>query len=141
MSQPASMATAAAAPAARARHGRGGRAALDWTLQNVVWFWLVALVAIFGGLNAFFLSIANLQNILLQATVLGLLALAVSLPLLVAEIDLSIAANLGFSSVVGALLVTKAHLPGRSAPRRASRSAPRSASSTGSASRGFRWCH
>ncbi len=85
--------------------------ALNWTLQNVVWLWLVALVVIFGLLNGFFFSIANLQNILLQASVLGLLALAVSLPLLVAEIDLSIASNLGFSSVIGALLVTRFHLP------------------------------
>ncbi len=84
---------------------------LNWTLQNVVWLWLVALVAIFGVLNGFFFSIANLQNILLQASVLGLLALAVSLPLLVAEIDLSIASNLGFSSVIGALLVTRFHAP------------------------------
>ncbi len=89
----------------------GMRTMLGWSLQNVVWLWLVALVVIFGVFNPFFLSIANLQNILLQATVLGLLALAVSLPLLVAEIDLSIASNLGFSSVVGALPVASFHLP------------------------------
>jgi ribose/xylose/arabinose/galactoside ABC-type transport system permease subunit len=46
----------------------------------------------------------NLQNILVQATVLGLLALAVALPLLVGEIDLSLPANLGFSSAIGAWL-------------------------------------
>lgn len=84
---------------------------LRWVLQNVVWFWLIGLVVIFGALNSFFFSVANLQNILIQATVLGLLALAVSLPLLIAEIDLSIASNLGFSSVVGAMLVTGLHLP------------------------------
>lgn len=88
--------------------GRGG---LRWMLQNVVWFWLIGLAIIFGLLNSFFFSIANLQNILIQATVLGLLALAVSMPLLVAEIDLSIASNLGFSSVVGAMLVSNVHFP------------------------------
>ena len=101
-----------AGAARRAAPGAGGfGTVLNWTLQNVVWLWLVALVAIFGLFNPFFLSIANLQNILLQASVLGLLALAVSLPLLVAEIDLSIASNLGFSSVVGAMLVARLHLP------------------------------
>ena len=85
--------------------------ALNWSVQNVVWLWLVALIIIFGVFNPFFLSVANLQNILLQASVLGLLALAVSLPLLVAEIDLSIASNLGFSSVIGAMLVAKFHVP------------------------------
>ena len=90
------------------------RASRGWVrkgLQHVVWGWLVGLVAIFGLLNGFFLSVANLQNILVQATVLGLLGLAQSLPLLVGEIDLSIAANAGFSSVVGALLVTEWGVP------------------------------
>ncbi|MGI4799139.1 MAG: ABC transporter permease [Janthinobacterium lividum] len=93
------------------RRNSSGATALRWMLQNVVWFWLIGLVIIFGLLNNFFFSIANLQNILIQATVLGLLALAVSLPLLVAEIDLSIAANLGFSSVAGTILVSTGYLP------------------------------
>ena len=101
------------APASRTAPRQAGsvRDGLRWMLQNVVWFWLVGLVLIFGLFNDFFFSVANLQNILIQATVLGLLALAVSMPLLVAEIDLSIASNMGFSSVVGAMLVGGGHLP------------------------------
>ena len=64
---------------------------------------LIALVILFGTLNQFFFTSANFQNILTQATVLGLLALAAALPLLVGEIDLSIAGNLGLSSAVGAI--------------------------------------
>ncbi len=101
---------AADAPAT-AQRGPTLQRGLRWTLQNVVWFWLIGLAIIFGLLNSFFFSVANLQNILIQATVLGLLALAVSMPLLVAEIDLSIASNLGFSSVAGAMLVSLGHLP------------------------------
>src|ERR1700710_2722021 len=111
MSQQVSMqatSTRAASPPARSL---GTRAALRWMLQNVVWFWLIGLVVIFGLFNSFFFSVANLQNILIQATVVGLLALAVSMPLLVAEIDLSIASNMGFSSVVGAMLVAGGHAP------------------------------
>ena len=80
-------------------------------LKNIVWVWLIGLVVIFGSLNDFFWSTANFQNILTQATVLGLLALAASLPLLVGEIDLSIAGNLGISSCIGALVLTHSGLP------------------------------
>ncbi|HTI01805.1 MAG TPA: ABC transporter permease [Acidisoma sp.] len=84
---------------------------LRWTLHNVVWIWLVALVLGFGMFNRFFLTVANMQNITVQATVLGMLGLAVALPLLVAEIDLSIPANLGFSSAIGALAYSSFGLP------------------------------
>ena len=86
------------------------RNGLQWVFQNVVWLWLAALVIVFGVLNPFFLTLSNLQNVLVQATVLGLLALAVSLPLLVAEIDLSIASNMGFSAAIGAMVSTHAGL-------------------------------
>jgi len=76
-----------------------------WLLQNVVWLWLLGLIVIFGVFNPYFFTLNNMQNIMVQATVLGLLALAISLPLLVAEIDLSIASNMGFSSVIGAIAI------------------------------------
>lgn len=87
------------------------RAALGWVLHNVVWIWLIALVVIFGAFNDYFLTVMNLQNVMVQATVLGMLGLAVALPLLVAEIDLSIPANAGFSAAVGALAYADLGLP------------------------------
>ncbi|MEM1129658.1 MAG: ABC transporter permease [Pseudomonadota bacterium] len=83
----------------------------DFLLNNVVWFMLIALVLLFSFMNPFFFTAANFQNILVQATVLGLLALAAALPLLVGEIDLSIAGNLGLSSAVGALASIEMGLP------------------------------
>ena len=80
-------------------------------LAHVVWFWLAGLVVIFGLLNPFFFSTSNMQNVLVQATVLGLLGLAQSLVLLVGEIDLSIAAITGLSSALGALAVQSLGLP------------------------------
>ena len=59
---------------------------VGWVLHNVVWIWLVALVLGFGLFNEFFLTVMNMQNITVQATVLGMLGLAVALPLLVAEL-------------------------------------------------------
>jgi simple sugar transport system permease protein/ribose transport system permease protein len=87
------------------------QAVLGWVLHNVVWIWLIALVALFGGFNEFFFTLFNLQNVMVQATVLGTLGLAVALPLLVAEIDLSIPANAGFSAAVGALAYSDLGLP------------------------------
>lgn len=86
------------APAAHLSVGR-------WLLQNIVWLWLLGLIVIFGLFNPYFFTLNNMQNIMVQATVLGLLALGISLPLLVAEIDLSITANMGFSSVIGAIAI------------------------------------
>lgn len=88
-----------------------GPAILGWVLHNVVWIWLIALVALFGTFNEFFFTLFNLQNVMVQATVLGTLGLAVALPLLVAEIDLSIPANAGFSSAVGVLAYSNWDLP------------------------------
>jgi simple sugar transport system permease protein/ribose transport system permease protein len=89
----------------------GRQAVLGWVLHNVVWIWLIALVALFGAFNEFFFTLFNLQNVMVQATVLGTLGLAVALPLLVAEIDLSIPANAGFSAAVGALAYSNLGLP------------------------------
>ncbi|EGU60527.1 putative ABC transport integral membrane subunit [Vibrio nigripulchritudo ATCC 27043] len=84
---------------------------LGWVLHNVVWIWLIALVILFGAFNEFFFTLFNMQNIMVQATVLGMLGLAIALPLLVAEIDLSIPANMGFSSAIGAMAHTQMGLP------------------------------
>lgn len=106
-----SNATAAETTAGLAKSRMNRQSIIGWTLHNVVWIWLIALVAIFGTFNDFFLTVFNLQNVMVQATVLGMLGLAVSLPLLVAEIDLSIPANAGFSAAVGALAYSDLGLP------------------------------
>jgi simple sugar transport system permease protein len=103
-SNAATMSPQPAAPVAATRRSKTG---VQWLFQNVVWLWLAALIIVFGVLNPFFLTLSNLQNVLVQATVLGLLALAVSLPLMVTEIDLSIASNMGFSAAIGAIITTR----------------------------------
>ncbi|WP_415184673.1 ABC transporter permease [Phaeovulum sp.] len=105
------MSNATANDTAAPASGITRHAVFGWVLHNVVWIWLIALVAIFGAFNDFFLTIFNLQNVMVQATVLGMLGLAVALPLLVAEIDLSIPANAGFSAAVGALAYSDLGLP------------------------------
>jgi simple sugar transport system permease protein/ribose transport system permease protein len=77
----------------------------DRSLDNVVWILLVVIAVSAGLMNAFFISVANLQNILVQTTVLGMVALAVGVALLIGEIDLSVIGNLVFSGLMGILLV------------------------------------
>ena len=43
--------------------------------QHVVWIWLAGLIRFSGIMNPFFFSTSNLQNVLVQATVLGFLVL------------------------------------------------------------------
>src|SRR4051795_4446396 len=96
---PASTSSATSAAATRRT------SAVNLLLDNIVWLLLVVFAIAAGILNPFFLSIANLQNILVQATILGFLALAVSLALLLGEIDLSVVGILGFSGSIGAILL------------------------------------
>ncbi|CDX55279.1 putative ABC transport integral membrane subunit [Mesorhizobium plurifarium] len=71
-------------------------------LDNVVWILIIVFSLLAGVLNPFFLSEGNLQNVLVQATTLGVLVLAVSFTLLIGEIDLSVVGNLVFSGMIGA---------------------------------------
>lgn len=92
------------APWQRARWG-------DLLLDNIVWLLLVVFVIIATALNPFFLSVANFQNILVQTTTLGFVAVAIALSMLLGEIDLSVVGTLGFSGACGALMM-EAGVPG-----------------------------
>jgi simple sugar transport system permease protein len=83
----------------------------DVALDNIVWILLVVFALGATSLNSFFFSIANLQNILVQATTLGFVGVAIALTMLLGEIDLSVVGILGFSGAVGATAVDKG-LPG-----------------------------
>jgi ribose transport system permease protein len=65
---------------------------------------LVALFVIFSLTNSYFLTLSNLQNVLLTQTIVGCLALGVMFPLIVGEFDLSVGYMIGFVCMVGAWL-------------------------------------
>lgn len=96
--------TPAAPPRSRGRWA-------DLALDNIVWLLLVVFVLLATALNPFFLSLANFQNILVQTTTLGFLAVAIALAMLLGEIDLSVVGILGFSGAIGATLMERG-LPG-----------------------------
>ena len=68
---------------------------------------LVALWIFFASQSDVFLTARNLSNLLVQSTVVGIMALGLMFVLLVKEIDLSIAAINGVTSVLMAKLIVE----------------------------------
>lgn len=73
--------------------------------------WILLLVSIvISYLTPVFLSAPNLLNILLEVSVTGLLAIGQTYVIILAEIDLSVGAILGFSGAVSASVLAKGSL-------------------------------
>ena len=89
------------APLRRLRAARDA----DWGPVPVV-AGLALIWAIFQLLNEHFLSARNLSNLVLQVGVVGMLALAVVLVLLIGEIDLSLGTLAGLCAALLAVLLT-----------------------------------
>ena len=73
---------------------------------------LLALAIFFSTQSEVFLTSRNISNLLVQTVVTGTIALGLVFILLVAEIDLSVAAISGVTSVLMAKLVVESGLPG-----------------------------
>ena len=65
---------------------------------------LIIIGAIFQSLNSFFLSSANLVNLLMECAPVGILALGIVCVLLVGEIDLSVGSVSGLASAIMAIM-------------------------------------
>lgn len=90
--------TTTAAPALRRR-----RAGLEFVLDNLVWFILVVVLAVFSATIPNFLQIGILLNILEQSTFVGIIAVGLSLTLIAGHMDLSIESVMALSAMVVAL--------------------------------------
>lgn len=94
-------------PAARRGGPRWRDLGQRWALL-IAW---VVVIVVFGALRPdIYLSAANFQTIFGSQAVLLLLALGLLLPLVTGNLDLSVAANLAFSSVLLAVLQVEAGL-------------------------------
>lgn len=71
---------------------------------------LVGLYVAFGLLNDRFLSVQNQLNVLQQVSIIGIMAIGVTFPILCAEIDLSIAQVMEFTGLTIAMLAVGARL-------------------------------
>ena len=87
-----------------------GRKILDFSMNNAVWMLLILAIGIMGLFRPSFFSVGILSNILVQATVLGLLAIAISMVILLGDINLSTVGTAGFSALTG-VIAMKAGLP------------------------------
>ena len=72
---------------------------------------LIALLIFFAFQSDVFLTSRNLNNLLIQSTVTGIIALGLVFVLLTGEIDLSVAATSGVAAVFMAKLVVDAGMP------------------------------
>ncbi|SDB96466.1 monosaccharide ABC transporter membrane protein, CUT2 family [Raineyella antarctica] len=79
------------------------RKILDFSMEQAVWILLVLAIVIMGLFKPSFYSFGILSNILVQATVLGLLAIAISMIILLGDINLSTVGTAGFSSLLGVM--------------------------------------
>jgi ribose transport system permease protein len=65
---------------------------------------LIALIVIFSSTTSSFLTLRNVQNVLIQQAIIAMLTFGVMFPLIVAEFDLSVGYMIGFIAVLGAFL-------------------------------------
>ncbi|MGV8973511.1 MAG: ABC transporter permease [Rhodoglobus sp.] len=79
-------------------------------MNQAVWILLVLAIGIMGLFKSSFYSFGILSNILVQATVLGLLAISISMVIMLGDINLSTVGTAGFSALLG-VMAMKAGLP------------------------------
>lgn len=82
----------------------------SFLLNNVVWILLIVSIIAMGAIKPIFFSPIIMANILTQATVLGVLTLAISFAILLGDIDLSLIGTMVFTAAIGTLAM-KAGLP------------------------------
>lgn len=80
-------------------------------VQNGVLFALILLIVLFAVLNPRFVSVGNLQTIVLQISELGLIALPVAFLVMQANVDLSVGSVATLSAVVGGLAMVATGSP------------------------------
>lgn len=80
-------------------------------VQNGVLIALILLIVLFAVVNPRFLSVANLQTIVLQISELGLIALPVAFLIMQANVDLSVGSVATLSAVAGGLAMVGSGSP------------------------------
>lgn len=73
-------------------------AALNWLLRNPIWGFVVIIFIFFSVSNEHFFDPGNFQNILVQTSTIGLIALGMTLVMINGNIDLSVGAMLALAA-------------------------------------------
>jgi ribose transport system permease protein len=79
-------------------------ALLGWLRLETVWLVLIALVALMGLLSDSFLTSTNVTNILRQVTIVGLVAIGMTVVLIGGNFDLSTGATVTLAAVVSIIM-------------------------------------
>ena len=79
------------------------RVAIEFVLDNLVWFILIVVAALFSATIPNFLQIGIFLNILEQSTFVGIIAVGLSLTLIAGHMDLSIESVMALAAMVVAL--------------------------------------
>jgi ribose/xylose/arabinose/galactoside ABC-type transport system permease subunit len=79
--------------------------AIPFLMENMIWFLLLIVMIFFGALANNFFSPANFLNILLNASVLGLLVIGQTFTLITGNFDLSAESVLGLAGLTGIWLM------------------------------------
>ncbi len=72
---------------------------------------LILLFVFFSLANKYFLGVTNLLNVVRQVSLLGIIALGMTMVITCAEIDLSVGAVYGLASTIAGMMMTKGGLP------------------------------
>jgi ribose/xylose/arabinose/galactoside ABC-type transport system permease subunit len=97
--------------AAAARSLAGRRGAQGWADLLFVPVVTLALVVYFSSVNEFFLTELNITNILVQGSILAIVAFGVTFVILAGELDLSVGSGIALVSVISAFAIRDAGIP------------------------------
>ncbi|MDP2965068.1 MAG: ABC transporter permease [Pelolinea sp.] len=84
---------------------------IPFLMDNLIWFLLAIVMIFFGNLAKNFFSAVNFLNILLNASVLGLLVIGQSFTLITGNFDLSASSVLGLAGLIGIWLMNGSGWP------------------------------
>jgi len=74
--------------------------------RNIILFALIALCVILSLLTSNFLTLRNIMNVILQSTMMGIVAVGMTYVIITGGIDLSVGSVLAFSSALGATVIS-----------------------------------
>ena len=72
--------------------------AMNWLIRNPIWGFVVLIFIFFSVSNEFFFEFGNFQNILVQTSTIGLIALGMTMVMINGNIDLSVGATLALAA-------------------------------------------
>lgn len=112
MPEPDGNVPASAAPTAtQARWNRVRSSLSDLAAQATALGALIVLIIVLTILSPYFLTYANISQVVVETAVTAMIAVGMTLVIITAGIDLSVGSIAGLAGVIGALVMVQLHLP------------------------------